>query len=183
MHLYFLHQNLSFLESSHFAARQGDLIMMLLFVVFGLDCLGLTLGLPVLTNAFSMAIIYIWSQTNPNQTVTFMFGLQFKASMLPFVMLAFDMLSGGSLMMGIVGIVVGHAYHFLENVYPEQYGGAKFLQAPSFLESLVGLGQGTAKETRTRAGGYTAVPPLGGASKDSSVTGGFKGKGYRLGTE
>lgn len=159
--------------------------MMLLFVVLGLDVLGLTLGLPVLTNSFSMAIIYIWSQTNPDQTVSFMFGLQFKASMLPFVMLAFDMLTSGSLMMGIVGIVVGHAYHFLENVYPEQYGGVKFLRAPAFLESLVGPSQGTPKETQTRAGGYTAVPPSG-ASKDSassSSSGGFKGKGYRLGTE
>ncbi len=157
--------------------------MMFLFVILGLDLIGLALGLPVLTNSFSMALVYIWSQINPDQIVTFMFGLQFKASLLPFVMLAFDLLSGGSLVMGVVGIVVGHAYHFLETVYPQQYGGRKLLVAPAFLDSLVGPSQDAPKEPQTRAGGYTAVPPSAGPSSSTGPAGVFKGKGYRLGSE
>ena len=78
MHLFFLYQNLKTLETGRYAARKGDLFMMLVFVILSLDVLGLALGLGVLTNGFSMAIVYIYSQLNPDQIVQFMFGLQFK---------------------------------------------------------------------------------------------------------
>ncbi len=41
-----------------------------------------------------MMIIAYWARKNPDGIVRFMFGLQFKAAYLPWVMLAFEILLG-----------------------------------------------------------------------------------------
>jgi len=44
--------------------------------------------------------------------------ITFNAPYLPWVMLCFSLLLGNSVTMDLIGICVGHAYYFLEFVYP-----------------------------------------------------------------
>jgi hypothetical protein len=188
MHLFFLYQNASSLEKTY-ANRKADFFIMLVFVIFSLDLFGLFMDLPVLTSAFSMALVYIWAQQHPDQIVTFMFGLQFKALLFPFVLLGVDVLTGNSITLSILGIIVGHFYHFLENIYPSQMGGQKLLVAPLVLQNFFQqtAGPTTASHTPTASSnGYRAVPGGQNRKINSETTSSstvFGGKGYRLGTE
>ena len=40
--------------------------------------MGMMLSMPVLSGCMVGSIIYLWSQLNRDQTVTFYFGIQFK---------------------------------------------------------------------------------------------------------
>lgn len=182
MHLYFINSWLTSLESQTFRGRKGDCFMMLMFIMISLSVIGIAMGLPVLTNSFSMAIVYIWASQNPAQIVQFMFGLTFKAALLPWVILGFDVLQGGSPIPGIVGIIVGYSYHFLESIYPATHNGAKIFVTPGFVKDALDTLE--PREMASSAGGYSSQPGKSNASSgaESSSSGKFSGKGYKLGT-
>ena len=54
-----------------------------------------------------MMIIAYWARKNPDGIVRFMFGLQFKAAYLPWVMLAFEILLG-ALFLACKSIINSH---------------------------------------------------------------------------
>jgi derlin-1 len=119
-----------------------------------------------------MSIIYLWSMYNKEKVVTFMFGMTFKAMYLPWVLIAWDFLTGGGLsILKVVGVVVGHLYYFLDKVWPEQ--GGKKLETPQFLvnwfprERVVSGGVGAVNATRAPA---------------PATRGAFSGTGQRLGS-
>ncbi|KAG7154146.1 Derlin-1-like, partial [Homarus americanus] len=84
----------------------------------------------VLMDPMVMAVLYVWCQLNKDTIVTFWFGTQFKAMYLPWVLLGFNMIIAGGGMMELVGILVGHLYFFLMFKYPQDFGGASWLQTP-----------------------------------------------------
>jgi len=51
---------------------------------------------------------------------------------LPWVLLAFNFILSGA-MFSLVGIVVGHLYFFLKFKYPQELGGAAYLETPGIL--------------------------------------------------
>ena len=62
------------------------------------------------------------------------FGLlNFQAPYLPWVLFAFSLLLGNSVIVDLMGIVVGHIYYFLEDVFPREQGGFRLLKTPRFL--------------------------------------------------
>ncbi len=62
------------------------------------------------------------------------FGLlNFQAPYLPWVLFAFSLLLGNSVIVDLMGIIVGHVYYFLEDVFPRQQGGFRILKTPRFL--------------------------------------------------
>jgi Derlin-2/3 len=173
MHCYFLYTNMMSLETTVYANRRSDFIIMLLFIVFSLDIFGYVMDSGVMTSAFGMAIIYVYSQANPNSIVNFMFGFQIKSQMFPFVLCLYDMLVGGNVMLDVIGIIVGHAYHFLENVYPSLNNDAKILQAPEFLIKMV--------DNDRVMGTTTGAQPIPGRNaNEKKETKVFGGKGYKL---
>jgi Derlin-2/3 len=56
----------------------------------------------------------------------------FKAPYLPWVILGFGYLLGQSPIFDLLGIVCGHIYYFLEDVYP-QTSGRRILKTPGIL--------------------------------------------------
>lgn len=81
-----------------------------------------------------MAIIYVWSQYNKTVTVNFMFGIRFPAVFLPLVMAGFEFLLGGDFVGVILGIVVGHVYYFVKEIYSRTNPFVlRYLEPPSFL--------------------------------------------------
>jgi len=87
-----------------------------------------------LASSLSFIILYIWSRKNPNQPVNF-WGFQFQAWYLPFVFAIFQVLMGGSPILDIMGILIGHLFHFLYDIVPHVYG-KELLHCPQFLINL-----------------------------------------------
>ena len=71
-----------------------------------------------LGNALTFMMTYVWGRRNEDIKMVFLGFLTFHAPYLPWVMLTFSALLGHSITMDLIGIAVGHAYYFLEFVYP-----------------------------------------------------------------
>jgi len=117
------------LEQTTFNGRTADYVFCLSFGALALLVIGWILHLPLLAMSLIMMIIYIWSRKNPNINMSFMFGIQFLSFYFPWVLVAFNFLLGGIPIPEIVGIVVGHIYYFLEDIYPLT-SGRRLLKTP-----------------------------------------------------
>ena len=63
-------------------------------------------------------------------------GFGFKAWHLPFVLLAFGVLLGANPMLDILGILVGHLYHFLSDILPNTHYRYDILKCPQWLYKI-----------------------------------------------
>ncbi|KAI8906393.1 Der1-like family-domain-containing protein [Gorgonomyces haynaldii] len=113
-HLFMLYQNSKHLEESHFATRPGDYAYAVLLMMGCLDAVSIYMQTPVMTSAFGMAVTTLYSLVNAESIVNFMFGFQFKAKFLPFVMIGFDLLMGGDWKLPLIGVGVGYLYNYLD---------------------------------------------------------------------
>jgi len=135
MHMVFLVKYGQSLEMGTFAGRTADYIF---FILFGSVILLVTsyfMNFMILGMSLIMMLIYLWSRKNPNVPMSFMFGIRFQSLYFPWVLCAFSLLMGGFPLMELVGIIVGHIYFFLEDIYP-QTGGTRLLKTPAFLSQL-----------------------------------------------
>lgn len=120
-----------------------------------------------------LSVLYVWCQLNKETIVSFWFGTRFKAMYLPWVLLGFNMLMSNGSLFAVVGIIVGHLYFFLKFTYPQELGGANFLQTPQFIKRYY---------PDVRPSGVFGLAPEGRADPQPRNTGGvFAGTGRRLG--
>ncbi len=80
-------------------------------------------------------MLYLWSKQNQNTPVSLFGVINLQAVYLPFALLALDVVQGGSPKSGIVGILAGHVYYFLTDVYPRA-NGRQFIKTPQWLYRL-----------------------------------------------
>ena len=65
------------------------------------------------------------------------FGLAiFRAPYLPYVLIAVSFLFGKSIAVELLGMIVGHFYFFLADVFPQKSGGIEVLKTPQFLRDI-----------------------------------------------
>uniref|UniRef100_A0A1A7XPC2 Derlin n=1 Tax=Iconisemion striatum TaxID=60296 RepID=A0A1A7XPC2_9TELE len=133
MNLFLLYHYSSRLETGEFDGRPADYIFMLLFNWICIVITGMLMGMSVLMIPMVMSVLYVWVQFNKDTIVTFWFGTRFKAHYLPWVILAFNFIIGGSILNELTGNLVGHLYYFLMFKYPMDLGGRSFLSTPEFL--------------------------------------------------
>ncbi|CAM9399236.1 unnamed protein product, partial [Phaeothamnion confervicola] len=134
--VYFLVKYGMFLEESRGAAEQ---MLFFVFCITVLNLLAVATGWKFMGQQLGIALIYASSRVNPQDSVPFQFGLTVPSWLLPYGMAAVDVLQAQSsgagpaaLVPHIVGIVVGHIWHFFSVVYP-LLGGRKWLGAPDRL--------------------------------------------------
>lgn len=96
-HIIMLYQNSISLETNHFAVRPWDYLTTIIMIMGSLDLIAFAMGIPVMTQAFGMAITTLYSLIQGDAIVSFMFGLRFPAKFLPWVLLAFNVVMGGNL--------------------------------------------------------------------------------------
>jgi len=132
IHMIFLVRYGQSLEQTMFSGRTADFLFFLGFGSTILLVAAYFLNLKILGMSLIMMIIYLWSRKNPNVVMSFMFGIRFQAFYFPWVLVGFDVLMGGFPKAEIVGIIVGHIYFFLEDIYPAT-GGPRLLKTPQFL--------------------------------------------------
>ncbi|XP_077995283.1 derlin-2-like [Glandiceps talaboti] len=124
------------LEEGSFRGRTADFFFMFIFGGTVMTLIALFVNLVFLGQAFTLMLVYIWSRRNPYVRLNFFGLMNFQAPYLPWVLLAFSLLLGNSIIVDVMGIAVGHVYYFLEDVFPQQPGGFKLLKTPGFLKSI-----------------------------------------------
>lgn len=125
------------LEEGSFRGRTADFFMMFVFGGCSMIFLGLFVNLLFLGQAFTIMLVYVWSRRNPFITMNFFGLINFQAPFLPWVLLGFSVLLGNAIWVDLIGMVVGHMYYFMEDVFPNKEGGFRLLQTPQFLKVLL----------------------------------------------
>ena len=82
---------------------------------------------------------FLWCYKFPGKTWLLLdFNqLNFQAPYLPYVLTGFSLALGSPVLVDVLGIVCGHLYYYLEDVFPNVEGGFKILHTPQFLKTLV----------------------------------------------
>lgn len=135
INLYFLYSYSLRMETELFERRPADYITMLLVCWFVALTIAYFMGLMIIGQIITMAIMYTWAQCNKDVVVSFYFGTKFPAMYLPWALLMFNILLGGNGMTELMGIVTGHVYFFFKFAYPRDLGGTAWLETPAFLKS------------------------------------------------
>lgn len=174
INLYFLYSYSNRLESGLFEGRPADHLFMILFNSIILIIIGFLFDVFFLMDPLVLSVLYIWCQINRDAIVQFWFGMQFKAMYLPWVLAIFNMVLSGGGIMELLGIFVGHLYFFLMFKYPQDFGGARVINTPSFLYKLL-------PNRRAGVSGF-GMPPASRAPNNDRDRGGRHawGDGRRL---
>lgn len=134
--LLFTYRYCRYLEEGSFRGRASDFMFMFLFGGLLMIIMALFVNIVFLGSALTIMFVYVWSRRNPFVRMNFFGLLNFQAPYLPWVLLAFSLLLGNSIMVDLMGIVVGHLYYFLEDIFPRERGGFRVLKTPYFLRWL-----------------------------------------------
>ena len=137
-YIFFFSRYSKALESYSFQGKKEDYLyllvfgnsIMLLFKVFIFEAQFLG---PAITNM----IVYLWGKKNAQQQINLINVLHIRGSSLPFVLtLSSLLLKQKTLKLDLMGIMAGHLYYYLEEIYPRIIGGQKILKTPSYFNSL-----------------------------------------------
>ena len=121
------------LEDGSFRNQPADFIYMLLLGMISLLFIGPLLRINFLGSALTFMIVYVWARRNPFVHMNFLGVFNFSAPYLPWVLLGFSFaLSNTVPINDFLGIVLGHVYYFLEDVYPKNTG-RRLLKTPYLL--------------------------------------------------
>ncbi|XP_071445838.1 derlin-2 [Hetaerina americana] len=124
------------LEEGSFRSKTADFVMMFLFGGTCMIAIAFFVNLLFLGQAFTIMLVYVWSRRNPFVRMNFFGLLNFQAPYLPWALLGFSILLGNAIGVDAMGVVVGHMYYFIEDVFPNQRGGFRLLETPRFLKAL-----------------------------------------------
>lgn len=112
-------------------------------------------------------VMYVWSKRNPTAQAN-IWGIPMQAIYLPFAYLALTVFMGNPFFNLIHGLVIGHLYYFLVDVFPQVYG-KDLLVTPNFLIDQFGVGEYRPEQplrnpadARPQAGGAAAAGGRGG---------------------
>jgi len=159
------------LEKTTFEGRTADFAFMLVFGILVLlagSAVMPFMRMPVFSSTLVFMIVYMWSRNNADQPVSIWGVFQLKAFWLPWALMAFTVLMGGSPLGDFYGILVGHLYYFLVELHPRA-GGSTYVKTPQFFREFI---------DRTY-GGYGFVNPAYQAPRAAPQM--FRGRGRRLG--
>lgn len=98
---------------------------------------GTFVNLLFLGQAFTIMLVYVWSRRNPLIRMNFFGIFEFEAPYLPYVLLGFSVILGNTVVVDVMGMVVGHIYYFFEDVFPNSMNGYKLIKTPQFLRTLL----------------------------------------------
>ncbi|KAI3433463.1 hypothetical protein D9Q98_003276 [Chlorella vulgaris] len=134
-HMFFLVKYSKSLEEGSFRNRSADFLWMLLFGAAILDVAGPWVNIQFLGSSLTFMMVYVWGRRHQYVNLSFLGIFTFTAPYLPWVLLAFSFMLGSSPVVDLLGMVAGHAYYFLEDVYPRMTG-RRLLKTPAIVRAL-----------------------------------------------
>lgn len=136
-HMFFLYRYCKMLETNSFRGRTADFLYMLIFGALMLTLVSPLTKIDMLGPSLTFMMVYVWGRRNSRQAVNFLGVLSFRAPYLPWVLLLFSFVLGSSPATDLMGILVGHVYYYMADVYPAM-AGVSLLKTPRLLQMLVG---------------------------------------------
>lgn len=136
-HMFFLYRYSKMLEINSFRGRTADFLYMLLFGATWLVLMSPFAAIDFLGPSLTFMMVYVWGRRNSRQPVGFLGVLNFRAPYLPWVLLLFSFVLGSSPVMDLLGILAGHVYYYMADVYPAMTG-ISLLKTPKIIRILVG---------------------------------------------
>ena len=149
-HMFFLIRYSKSLEETSFRNRPADFLWLLVFGMIVLTAIAPFVKVQFLGTSLNFMLVYIWSRRNPHVPLSFLGVFNFSAAYLPWVLMLFSVLIGSSPLMDVLGMIAGHTYYYLEDVYPRtaQGAGRRLLKTPGVFVALMGGVQGDAGRIR-----------------------------------
>lgn len=132
----FLYRYSKNLEEDHYRGKTAEYVIFFLFSIILILIASTILSTIWTSFSFVQVIIYVWSRRNPNTLVSIL-GYVFRAPYIPYVFLGLDFFFNQSVMDNFIGLLVGHCYYFLEDVFPRQDGGFKIINTPEILKKIL----------------------------------------------
>lgn len=151
-HMYFLVRYSRLLEENSFRGRTADFVFMLFFGASVMTAFAPFVSVNFLGSSLTFMMVYLWGRRNRWERLSFLGIFPFTAPYLPWVLLFFSLVLGHSVIIDMIGIVVGHMYYYLEDVWPaiadaRGWKRRKLLSTPRVFTWLVGLMQGSSGTT------------------------------------
>ena len=139
---FFFYSNVRSLEIQAIKLRRyAEFIMMLFYITLSLNLINIIttyyFGFRsnfTLAHQLLYALVYIDSKREPQKNVMIYF-ITIKNCYVPYAFLLFSLITGGSIIENIIGIVAGHIYFFFKEIAPIQ-NGIDLLKTPKFLVDL-----------------------------------------------
>lgn len=134
-HMFFLVKYCKALEEGSFRSKSADFFWMLLFGGTLLTLVAPFVNIQFLGSSLTFMMVYVWGRRHQHVNLSFLGIFNFTAPYLPWVLLGFSVILGSSPVVDLLGMVAGHAYYFLEDVYPRMTG-RRPLKTPGFVKAL-----------------------------------------------
>lgn len=135
-HIYFLQRYSRLLEESS-GRSPAVFSWMLLYATVSLLCMSPFVSMAFLGQPLSSTLVYIWSRRNPDTRLSFLGLMVFTAPYLPWVLMGFSLVLHHTVPKGeIMGVIIGHIYYFLADVYPPLHNGAQPMAPPTWWRRL-----------------------------------------------
>ena len=171
-HMYFLCRYSRLLEENSFRGRTADFVWMLFLAAVVMTGIAPFVSVHFLGSSLAFMMVYVWGRRNRYERMSFLGLFPFTAPYLPWVLFSFSVLLGHMWTTDAIGMVVGHLYYYLEDVYPaladaRGWKRRKLLVTPSIVHKLCGStppGAGVATPVVTDPvllpNAVAAAPPL-----------------------
>ncbi|KAJ0395721.1 hypothetical protein P43SY_006369 [Pythium insidiosum] len=117
-HMYFVFRYTRLLEEGSFRGRTADFVYMLTIGAVIIVLVAPFVNIHFLGSSLTFMMIYVWGRRNEHVRMSLLGFVPFTAPYLPWVLYLFSLLVGSNATSDLIGIVVGHIYFFLEDVYP-----------------------------------------------------------------
>ena len=139
---FFFYSNVKSLEVEALKFRRyAEFLMMIFYIIIALNLINIItsyyFGLQTnftLAHQLLYALVYIDSKREPQKNVMIYFFVV-KNCYVPYAFLLFSLISGGSIIENVIGIVAGHIYFFFKEIAPIQKG-LDILITPKFVVDL-----------------------------------------------
>lgn len=151
-----------------YAYPTADMLTMFLFGIVNILLLDYFILPPqyFYGSALVFMCIYVWSRKDPFAEIMF-YGFSFKRWHAPFLFLVAGLLLGGSPMLDLLGIFIGHLYYFVIEIVPLNWG-YRLVWTPEWMIAAV-------KQAQAR---FAATPIVNSAAPRPNWQ---QGQGHRLG--
>jgi Derlin-2/3 len=126
------HTRLTFISSI-----AGDFAWMLVFGAFALSCVAPFVNIQFLGSSLTFMMVYVWGRRNNHVNMSFLGLFSFTAPYLPWVLLVFSSALGSSPTTDLLGVAAGHAFYFLNDVYPTMTD-RRVIWTPRIVKKLCG---------------------------------------------
>eukprot|EP00828_Plagiopyla_frontata_P036512 TRINITY_DN4816_c0_g1_i2.p3 TRINITY_DN4816_c0_g1~~TRINITY_DN4816_c0_g1_i2.p3 ORF type:complete len:126 (+),score=17.41 TRINITY_DN4816_c0_g1_i2:244-621(+) len=88
----------------------------------------------MLCNVFTL---YMVQKKTFGKGVLFFFGIIVDSGYLPWVLVAWNVLTGNSVLNDLIGIGIGHLYIVLKDILPQSKQRLNLLETPSFFKNFI----------------------------------------------